>query len=124
MISIKSLSLSKNFVRKIFSSNGRNFASILSKISKGEPYMGFALPKTYLKGKITVIRERGTGINTLALLKGSGNRNNNKLIVIGAHLDHIGGEKFRQENGFWENTSGADDNAQMPLLKLPSISAT
>ena len=52
--------------------------------------MGFALPKTYLKGKITVIRERGTGINTLGLLKGSGNRNNNKLIVIGAHLDHIG----------------------------------
>ena len=114
MISIKSLSLSKNFVRKVFSSNGRNFASILSKISKGEPYMGFALPKTYLKGKITVIRERGTGINTLGLLKGSGNRNNNKLIVIGAHLDHIGrGRRSSRakKTDFGKIHPGADDNA-------------
>ena len=78
MISIKSFSLNR-FVRKIFLSNARDFEKVHSKIAKGEPYMGFALTKVSLKGKIDVTREKGNGINTIGTLKGSENKDSKNL---------------------------------------------
>ena len=114
MISIKSFSLNRDFVRKIFLSNARDFEKVHSKIAKGEPYMGFALSKVTLKGKIDVTREKGNGINTIGMLKGSENKDSKKLIIVGAHLDHIGrGRRSSRakKTDFGKIHPGADDNA-------------
>lgn len=110
-LTIKSFVLSRETASLLFNSNGRKLSTEIEKFNNSEPVLGFTLKNFRVNGDIKIKKERGECHNTLGWLR-SGKKNND-ILVIGAHLDHLG-----RSNAFSRRKStdkrdfhpGADDN--------------
>ena len=110
-LTIKSFVLSRETASLLFSSNERNLSTEIEKFNNSEPLLGFTLKNFRVNGNIKIKKERGACHNTLGWLK-SGKKNND-ILVIGAHLDHLGRSNVfsrRKSTDKRDFHPGADDN--------------
>lgn len=90
-------------VNDLFTGTGKKHQDIVRTIEKSLKPQSFALGKTVTIKNVTKHFPDGTGENVVALLPGSDPQLKEELIILGAHLDHLG--------RCWELMPGANDNA-------------
>lgn len=113
-MSIQSIMITRSLADKIFKAQGRDFRKVCDQHSNGEIQMGFQLKKAFLKLTVSILRKKGVGRNTLGWIRANTEPRSGRIIVIGAHLDHIGygrasSRAKKSEKG--KIHPGADDNA-------------
>jgi hypothetical protein len=97
-------------VKDIFSGTGKDHREIVSRIGKTMK------PQSFNTGKVVTIKmstryfPEGRGSNVIGLLKGSDPELNKEVIIIGAHLDHLG--------MCYELIPGANDNASAVAVMM------
>jgi len=90
-------------VEDIFAGTGRSHKDVVERIAKT------LKPQSFATGKVMVVKNNtehhpdGVGVNVVGFLPGSEPDLENEIILIGAHLDHLG--------RMWELMPGANDNA-------------
>jgi Zn-dependent M28 family amino/carboxypeptidase len=111
--SLPAVSISDAAAERLFAAAGRNLGEAQRALDSGEPVPGFALDGVRVAAEIRLEREQAGDRNVLGRLNG-GDRPAETLVVLGAHVDHIGTGKdldSRAESGAGELHAGADDNA-------------
>ena len=105
-------------------SNGKDLGELQKELDSGEPSMGFALEGVKLSAAIDIEPVYSRGRNVLAILPAPGISQSAKndphyqppaLVVVGAHIDHLGtgaeGSSLAKEEEAGGIHRGADDNA-------------
>jgi hypothetical protein len=77
-------------VKDIFAGTGRTHEEVVAKIKKELKPQSFATGKVFTIKNKTEHHPEGIGYNVLALLEGSDPQLKDEIIIIGAHLDHLG----------------------------------
>src|SRR5690606_6934808 len=109
---LAAISITDSAAQQLLSSEN-DLASLQQKLDSGDPVMGFPLPSVKLGAYLDIRHEKRTGRNVLARL-GSKELEGKPVIVLGAHLDHLGkGPSADSLARDAENAVhyGADDNA-------------
>jgi len=92
----------------------RELTALQQELDQGGPVAGFELPGITLVAEIRLQRIQGVGRNVLGRLQ-AGETPSERLVVIGAHLDHIGSGKGMDSLADGADAGrvhpGADDNA-------------
>lgn len=104
----------------LFAGSPMNFAAVQAAAAKG-PVRGFALPGRISFRRATSV-ERITSPNVLALLPGTDKKLANEIVVISAHLDHVG-LKANPKPGEDAIYNGAMDNATGSATLLEAATA-
>jgi hypothetical protein len=97
-------------VDDIFAGTGRNHKEVVDMIGRK------LLPQSFATGKIMTIKNvcqhhpEGIGFNVLAFLPGCDPVLKDEVLIVGAHLDHLG--------RLWELMPGANDNASSVAVML------
>ena len=102
----------------------QNLAQLQQELDSGDMMMGFPLEGVQLSAQIDVAAITGQGRNVLARLPAASSALA-ELIVIGAHIDHLGegtGSSLAKESELGAIHRGADDNASgvACVLRSPS----
>ena len=113
--SIAAISITDAVAEKLLAANDKNLKTLQQNFDSGEPGMGFDLkPTVSLAGNIGVNKITGTGRNVLGRLQ-AGETPSQDVIVVGAHIDHLGAGKSGGSLAKEEQQNaihfGADDNA-------------
>lgn len=90
-------------VADVFTGTGRDHRETIKKIEKELKPFSFATGKIFTIKNITEHHPDGTGYNVAAYLEGSDPELKNEVIILGAHLDHLG--------YCYDLMPGANDNA-------------
>ncbi|MCX7974977.1 MAG: M28 family peptidase [Candidatus Aminicenantes bacterium] len=90
-------------INDLFAGTGKNHQDVVRAIEKTLKPQSFKLGKTVTIRNNTQHFPNGTGENVIALLLGSDPKLKDEVIILGAHLDHLG--------RCWELMPGANDNA-------------
>ena len=104
----------------LFAGTAMTFAAVQAAAAKG-PVKGFALPGRISFRRATSV-ERITSPNVLALLPGTDKKLANEVVVISAHLDHVG-LKANPKPGEDAIYNGAMDNATGSATLLEAATA-
>jgi hypothetical protein len=97
-------------VKDIFSGTGKEHSEIVSRINKT------LKPQSFNTGKVVTIKmttshnARGKGSNVIGMISGSDPALSKEVIIIGAHLDHLG--------MCYEMIPGANDNASAVAVMM------
>ena len=109
------ISLTDQAAGVLLASNDRTLAQLQEDLDSGELQMGFLLPGVEVASSIDLNTEERTGRNVLGLLQVDPGRAADGVLVIGAHVDHLGSgataaslARSDDEGGIHY---GADDNA-------------
>lgn len=112
--SIPVISVSRQVASVWFKETGKSIQSLQDKLDIGDMVMGFDLPKVQLGAKIELEKVQQLGRNVLGRLQ-AGTEPADQVIVVGAHIDHLGQgpnssslARDEERNGIH---FGADDNA-------------
>ena len=97
-------------VKDIFSGTGKDHSEIVSKINKTLKPQSFNTGKTVTIKMSTRHYAEGRGSNVIGLISGSDPGLSNEVIIIGAHLDHLG--------MCHEMFPGANDNASAVAVMM------
>ena len=97
-------------VKDLFTGTGINYRENLDKINKTLKPGSFNTGKNVRIKMSTLHFPEGKGSNIVGLLKGSDPESNKEVIIIGAHLDHLG--------NCYEMMPGANDNASAVAVML------
>ncbi|HMO15230.1 MAG TPA: M28 family peptidase [Pirellulaceae bacterium] len=112
--SLGAVSISNEIAEQWLQRAGHNLNEIQTKLDAGEPIMGFAIPGLKINVEIDIRQSRGTGRNVIGRLQW-GDEPSSEVVVIGAHIDHLGEGRSSSSRATSEDTSlihyGADDNA-------------
>lgn len=111
--SLPAVSINDAAGERIFAAAGRNLGEAQRALDGGEPLAGFALDGVRIAADIRLERQQSSDRNVLGRLN-AGEGPGESLVVLGAHVDHIGTGKdldSRAEAGAGEVHPGADDNA-------------
>jgi hypothetical protein len=112
--SLPAISLTDAAAAGLFSAAGSDLAQAQAGLDGGEPRPGFALPGVRVSADIRLTKQESSDRNVLGRLY-AGDGPGDSLIVVGAHVDHIG--RGRQMDSRDEDAEagkvhpGADDNA-------------
>ncbi len=91
-----------------------NLEELQKTLDRGEMMMGIAVPKVKLAAEIEVEQVKKSGRNVLGWLR-AGDKPTENIIIIGAHIDHLGkgdsGSSLAKEEEKGGVHRGADDNA-------------
>lgn len=122
--SLSVVSVTDDVARAWLKSSGKDLGQLQKELDTGEPMMGFALEGVKLSGTIDIEPVSSRGRNVLALLpaplasevdKSDPHYQKPALVVIGAHIDHLGtgaeGSSLAKEDEIGGIHRGADDNA-------------
>lgn len=94
---------------KFFTGSGHTFTDILALAESGKPLPRFPVPVT-LRATVKFESSRLESQNVAGILRGADPALRNELIVLSAHLDHIGvGQPIKNDgiyNGAMDNASG------------------
>jgi hypothetical protein len=90
-------------VADVFAGTGRKHNEVVDRIARTLNPQSFATGKIFTIKNITEHHPEGIGYNVIGLIKGSDPKLKDEVIVIGAHLDHLG--------RCYEIMPGANDNA-------------
>ncbi|WP_164156556.1 M28 family metallopeptidase [Sandarakinorhabdus rubra] len=104
----------------LFASAPMNFAAVQAAAAKG-PVKGFALPGRFTVRRATAV-ERISSPNVLGLLPGRDPVLKDQIVVISAHLDHVG-TKANPKPGEDAIFNGAMDNASGSATLLEAATA-
>ncbi len=99
----------------IFAGTGPSHREVLEKIRKERKPASFATGKTLTIKNVTRHHPEGVGSNVIGLLEGSDSELRKEIILIGAHLDHLGLNP--------ELMPGANDNASGVAVLLETAAA-
>ena len=112
--SLPAFAISDAAARRLLQAADRELASLQLELDQGGPVAGFELTGTTLAAEIRLQRIQGVGRNVLGRLR-AGETPSEQLVVIGAHLDHIGSGKGMDSLADGADAGrvhpGADDNA-------------
>lgn len=93
----------KVVVSDVFSGTGRKHGDVVDKIKKTLKPQSFSTGKVFTLKNLTEHHPEGTAYNVIGLLEGSDPELKEQVIILGAHLDHLG--------YCYEMMPGANDNA-------------
>lgn len=111
--SLPAVSINDAAAERIFAAAGHDLGEVQRALDAGDPGPGFALDRVQVAAEIRLEREQASDRNVLGRLY-AGEGPGESLIVLGAHVDHVGTGKdldSRAEAGAGEIHPGADDNA-------------
>ena len=113
-IGIPVIDVKRNIVEKIFKANGKNLLDIQKAIDSTKTPDSFVLKNVTVKFKTDLKYIEANTANIIGYLEGSDPVLKNEVIVIGAHMDHLGngmayGSLYEKHEPAIHN--GADDNA-------------
>jgi Tol biopolymer transport system component len=108
------ISITDTLGQRLLSAAGKDLAETQKGLDSGEPKPGFALPGLALSAEIRLERQQSADRNVLGRLD-AGDGPGASLLVIGAHVDHIGLGKDMDSRDTEPDAGkvhpGADDNA-------------
>ena len=109
------VSLTDRAAGLLLESYDQTLQEIQEELDSGELRMGFVLPGVKVASNVALNTEERTGRNVLGLLQAGSDRAADGMLVVGAHLDHLGSgatasslARADEEGGIHY---GADDNA-------------
>ncbi len=111
--SISVISVTDAVASEWFKLSELDLAEEQKSLDGGEMAMGIELPKVKLSAEIDVEPVASRGRNVLALLP-AGKEATSEMVLIGAHIDHLGngkGGSLAREDEIGGTHRGADDNA-------------
>jgi len=97
-------------VADVFAGTGRTYADTVAAIKKELKPRSFATGKVMTIKNVAERHPEGVGTNVIGVIPGSDPVLKDEVIMIGAHLDHLG--------RMWELLPGADDNATAVAVGL------
>jgi hypothetical protein len=97
-------------VADVFAGTGRDHKAVVERIGKDLKPQSFATGKIFTIKNKTEHHPEGIGRNVIGLWEGSDPTLKDELIIVGAHLDHLG--------RMWELMPGANDNATAVAVAL------
>ena len=100
--------ISEDVARQLFGGAPKSFNDVLSEAKGGAP-KGFALDASATMKQESILSEKFTSPNVIAVLEGSDPDLNGEYVVLSAHLDHIGVSE--NAKGDDKINNGALDNA-------------
>lgn len=113
--SLPSISVTDETAEKLLARSGKSLKDLAAELDKGEPVMGFDVPGVKLGATIDIEKVKRTGRNALARLPAPAAAPNTPVLVVGAHVDHLGrGEgtnSLARDDEKGRIHYGADDNA-------------
>jgi Tol biopolymer transport system component len=111
---IAAVSVSDRLAASLVAAAGKDLGTLQAALDGGEPVPGFTLPGLAIEAAIDITHESRSGRNVLARLN-AGAAPGKTLVVIGAHLDHLGrgiaGRSLAPGEEANQIHPGADDNA-------------
>jgi hypothetical protein len=112
--SIAAISVSDKVAEKWFEKCEDKLAALQKELDKGEMMMGIELPEVSISADIEVQQVKREGVNAIGILR-AGDKPAKSMILIGAHIDHLGtgasGSSLALEEEKLGMHRGADDNA-------------
>ncbi len=116
-VSIPAISMTGKLAQRILDKADKKLKTLQDELDKGQPQMGFAIPKVQLEATIDIEKVTLQGRNVLAVLQAEASTDGPQppALVIGAHIDHLG--KGSSSNSLARKDEqdqihfGADDNA-------------
>ncbi len=112
-LSLPALSISDQVAEEWLKAQGQDLGSYQRRLDQGEQ-LSLNLPQVQLRGAVDLIHERKPTRNVIARLP-AGRRPSRNILVLGAHLDHLGYGLERSSLAGAEDRGkihpGADDNA-------------
>lgn len=112
--SLPAVSINDAAAEQLLNVAGKTLEALQQDLDGGNPVAGFELPNTALTADIRLKREKGVGRSVLGRLY-AGDGPGEQLLVVGAHLDHIGSGKGMDSLADAADAGkvhpGADDNA-------------
>lgn len=113
-IGIPVIHVKRSIIEKIFEANGKNLEEVQKGIDNLKTPNSFDLGKTEIKIQSDLVYVNSNTANIIGYIEGTDPVLKNEVIVIGAHMDHLGdGMKYGSMNEKHEPEihNGADDNA-------------
>jgi aminopeptidase YwaD len=113
-IGIPVIDVKRNIIEKIFEANGKNLLDVQKAIDSTKTPNSFVLKNVTVKFKSDLKYIEANTANIIGYLEGNDPVLKNEVIVIGAHMDHLGngmayGSLYEKHEPAIHN--GADDNA-------------
>ena len=112
--SIAAISITDDIAQQWLDQNKKDLAQLQKKFDSGEPQMGFEIKDLKVSATTSVKKITATGRNVIGRLQ-MGDSPSEEVIVIGAHVDHLGSGKnatsLAKEDEQTQIHVGADDNA-------------
>ena len=113
--SIAAVSITDVLAEEWLGQAGKSLKDLQTTLDTGQPIAGFSIPGLRLGAAIDIQQEKRNGRNVLARLSASSDTPAAGMVVVGAHIDHLGngvgnGSLAREEEK-GQIHYGADDNA-------------
>jgi hypothetical protein len=102
-------------VADVFAGTGRSPNEVLGSIRKTQKPGSFATGKTFTIRTKTIHHPEGVGKNVIGMIEGSDPALKDEVIILGAHIDHLG--------FCWTMMPGANDNATSVAVMLGTAEA-
>jgi Zn-dependent M28 family amino/carboxypeptidase len=97
-------------VNDVFAGTGKTYNDVVGRIRKELKPQSFATGKTMTIKNVTEHHPEGIGYNVIGVIPGSDPKLKDEVLIIGAHLDHLGRD--------WDLMPGANDNASAVSVGL------
>ncbi|MFG0262968.1 MAG: M28 family peptidase [Novipirellula sp. JB048] len=114
-VSIAAVTITNRVAEEMFRTAGKKLAETQAALDPGTPQMGFALTGVSVSARIGIERKTGIGRNVIARLPAQPNRQTYPVVIVGAHVDHLGrgggGNSLARDDEQELIHFGADDNA-------------
>ncbi len=113
-MSLPAVSISDALADALLAPSKRALAALQAGLDSGEPQMGFALAKVELAATIAIDKVLRRGRNVLGRLRASDGAARRPVVVLGAHVDHLGrgaSNSLARDDEKGGIHYGADDNA-------------
>ncbi len=109
------ISLTDRAAGILLESNDRTLGELQQELDSGDLRMGFVLPEVEVASNVDLNTEERSGRNVLGLLQVGQSSAADEVLVVGAHLDHLGSgataSSLARSDEEGEIHYGADDNA-------------
>ena len=105
----------KVVVKDVFEGTGKSHKELVAKIKKDLKPQSFATGKIMTIKNVTIHNKNGRGFNVIGKISGSDPEYQNQVILLGAHIDHLGRCP--------EIIPGANDNASGVAVILGAVKA-
>jgi aminopeptidase YwaD len=111
--SILALAVTRTAGEALLAPAGKRLDQLADAIDRSVAPQSFPLPTVRVRLQVSLVRERGTAVNVVGILRGTDPRLRDESIVVGAHYDHLGrgGEGSLAPDQVGVIHPGADDNA-------------
>ena len=112
--SIAAISITDAVAEAWFEKCEDKLLDLQKELDRGEMMMGFPLPEVSVSAKVEIKQVKQSGRNVLGILR-AGAKPTDNMVIIGAHIDHLGagsnGSSLARDEEKSGTHRGADDNA-------------